>query len=406
MKKLFLMIVLVSVALTSCNEDNTSKTTAKTSDSTNKKDSVIAKFGDLTITENNIPPKPEFTEDEIPDFSYMIGYDLGMSLVNEKVERDYNEFVQGYVDQYKKNKLKYTEKEMQVIKNQIEKFFSDYQKTIKPGDVDPPPPVMPKDLIPKFSYLQGIDISQRMLDGSMTVDIDDVSKGILEAAAGKPNKLSDEVKTNLGNKYSNLMNYIGFMKQREWEQKSKDMKTKGPEYYEKVKKSGEYAEDKDGYLFKILKKGKGKKAQTDDLVSLHVRLYHIDGSVIDDSYKKEAPIKVPLNRTIKAFSLPVPKMTIGSKWKIVAPADLFFGERGMPPDFIGNEPVTMEVELISIDGKSEPMKEQPGMPGPGGMMPPGAPMPPGAQGGMMMPPGAPMQGPSGPGGQAPPTGRK
>jgi FKBP-type peptidyl-prolyl cis-trans isomerase FklB len=128
---------------------------------------------------------------------------------------------------------------------------------------------------------------------------------------------------------------------------------------EKNKKDGEVflAENKkkegvvtlpSGLQYKVLTIGNGKKPRATDKVTLNYRGVLIDGTEFDNSYKRGEPAVFPVNGIIKGLSEALQLMPVGSKWQIVIPADIAYGEQGAGAQIAPNAVLIFEIELLGI----------------------------------------------------------
>jgi FKBP-type peptidyl-prolyl cis-trans isomerase FklB len=79
----------------------------------------------------------------------------------------------------------------------------------------------------------------------------------------------------------------------------------------------------------------------------------LDGTEFDSSAKAGHPVQFQANRVIRGWTEALTQMKVGSKWQLVIPAELAYGEqgnRGIPP----NSTLIFEVELISTEYQSPP----------------------------------------------------
>ncbi len=104
-----------------------------------------------------------------------------------------------------------------------------------------------------------------------------------------------------------------------------------------------------GIQYEVLKDAKGAKPKKTDKVTVHYHGTLIDGTVFDSSTKRGKPASFPLNGVIKGWQEVLPLMSTGSKWKVVIPPELAYGERGAGGSIGPNETLIFEIELISID---------------------------------------------------------
>lgn len=103
-----------------------------------------------------------------------------------------------------------------------------------------------------------------------------------------------------------------------------------------------------GLQYEILKEGNGAKPAATDTVVVHYHGTTIDGKVFDSSVDRGKPASFPVNQVIPGWTEALQLMTVGSKWKIVIPAALAYGERGAGADIKPNSVLVFEVELLEI----------------------------------------------------------
>ncbi len=85
----------------------------------------------------------------------------------------------------------------------------------------------------------------------------------------------------------------------------------------------------------------------------HYRGTLLDGTEFDSSYKSDKPATFPLNRVIKGWNQALQLMPVGSKWQLFVPPALAYGERGANSGIGPNATLIFEVELVSIQDKTE-----------------------------------------------------
>lgn len=102
-----------------------------------------------------------------------------------------------------------------------------------------------------------------------------------------------------------------------------------------------------GLQYRILTEGQGEKPSANDRVKVHYRGTLIDGTEFDSSYKRNQPATFGVNQVIAGWTEALQLMPVGSKWEIVIPAALGYGEResGTIPPF---STLIFEVELLEI----------------------------------------------------------
>ena len=109
-----------------------------------------------------------------------------------------------------------------------------------------------------------------------------------------------------------------------------------------------------GLQYQVLRQGDGPTPKDGDKVVVHYRLSFVDGTVLDDSFARGRPGTFEMGRLIPGFRQALKLMPVGSRWHIVIPAALAYGERGIQSRKkaarkIGpNTTLVYEAELSSI----------------------------------------------------------
>lgn len=103
-----------------------------------------------------------------------------------------------------------------------------------------------------------------------------------------------------------------------------------------------------GLIFRQLEAGEGASPGASDTVQVHYEGTLRDGTVFDSSYERGQPASFPLNGVIACWTEALQMMQVGGKAKLTCPADLAYGDRGIPPRIPGGAVLTFQVELLEI----------------------------------------------------------
>jgi FKBP-type peptidyl-prolyl cis-trans isomerase FklB len=197
-----------------------------------------------------------------------------------------------------------------------------------------------KDQRDKVSYSIGMQIGFNLGRQKVDVNTDVLAAGIKDAIAGKPQLTTDQVKD------------IMAQFEKDMEQKQKELgeknKTEGAKYLEENKKKPGVKATASGLQYKVIKDGTGAQPKATDMVTVNYRGTLIDGTEFDSSYKRGQPATFPVNGVIKGWTEALQLMKAGSKYQLVIPSNLAYGERAMGPDIGPNSTLIFEVELQDV----------------------------------------------------------
>ena len=103
-----------------------------------------------------------------------------------------------------------------------------------------------------------------------------------------------------------------------------------------------------GVSYVTMKAGNGVRPQLNDSVLIHVKGFLPDGNIFEDTYKKNAPIRINPGGLIRGMGEALQIMPVGSTWRLFVPAALAYGERGVPGLIPAYSALIFEVELIEL----------------------------------------------------------
>lgn len=103
-----------------------------------------------------------------------------------------------------------------------------------------------------------------------------------------------------------------------------------------------------GLQFKVLTQGEGAIPARTDRVRVHYTGKLIDGTVFDSSVARGEPAEFPVNGVIPGWIEALTLMPTGSKWELVIPQNLAYGERGAGASIPPLSTLIFEVELLEI----------------------------------------------------------
>ena len=202
-----------------------------------------------------------------------------------------------------------------------------------------------KSTVDSVSYGIGMDIGKNLKMQDIEFNADALAKGIKDALdtahALLTPKACDDVMTafrkSLVAKQQEKAKVMGEKGKKEGEAFLAANKTKPG-----VKTTAS------GLQYKVIKEGSGPKPTAASTVTVNYRGTLIDGTEVDDSYKRGEPATFPLNHVIKGWVEGLQLMSVGAKYEFYISGDLAYGEQPPSPTIPLNSTLIFQIELLSI----------------------------------------------------------
>jgi FKBP-type peptidyl-prolyl cis-trans isomerase FklB len=199
----------------------------------------------------------------------------------------------------------------------------------------------------KVSYAIGMEMGKGVKTQGIDVDPSILEQGLKDALTGGKSQMSDD---ELKQVISSLQQDIRQKQMQAQETAAAENKTKGEAFLAaNLKKDGVVALP-DGLQYKILTAGQGKKPVESDTVLCNYKGTFVDGTEFDSSAQAGKPVPFEVKNVIPGFKEVLQLMTVGSKWQVVVPSNLAYGERGAGGVIGPNATLIFEIELVSIEG--------------------------------------------------------
>lgn len=205
----------------------------------------------------------------------------------------------------------------------------------------------------KASYAMGMSLGDRFRADEIALDEQAFAAG-LNAGLSDGERLlaTEEVQGVMQSFQQRQMEKM----QKKIEAQSTTNKSEGEAYLaENAKKEGVVSTDS-GLQYKVLTQGEGEKPTADSIVKVHYKGTLINGDEFDSSYARGEPVEFPVGGVIAGWTEALQLMTAGSKWQLVIPADLAYGESGAGPQIGPNSTLLFDVELLEV--KAAPTAEE------------------------------------------------
>lgn len=197
----------------------------------------------------------------------------------------------------------------------------------------------------RVSYSLGVNFAKNIKSQKINVNpkillmaIEDVLKG------GKLKMSEKDISQAIYDHYKNLESNH----KKEYKYLSDKNKTIGKNFTKKFKENEGVIELPNGILYKVINEGKGQLATSEDTVVVNFKTELVGGKIITDTFKTKKPMVTSVKDLTKPWIDMVQMMKVGSKWQVVVPPKLAYGEKG-DGDKIGPfATLIYEIELKEI----------------------------------------------------------
>ncbi len=202
----------------------------------------------------------------------------------------------------------------------------------------------------KFSYQKGYYAGNAFMRQQVDVDQKIFLKGVEDSLSGVKTLMTT---TEMVRTEQNFQKERAAKKAEEQQKLADKNKKEGEAFLAANAKKEGVKILPSGLQYKVITEGKGKRPTATDKVRVTYLMTQIDGKVLDDSDKRtEHPPLMPVSGDKRYIPLgwteAIQLMNEGSKWQIVMPSNLGFGDQGIGPSG-PNAVLIFDVELVSIE---------------------------------------------------------
>ena len=197
----------------------------------------------------------------------------------------------------------------------------------------------------RVSYGIGLGIGRNFKQQEVPVNVDALIRGIKDGLSGAAPAIADQDLQVLLESFGREMMEKQAVKSRGVIEKNKKS---GDAFRAEFRKRAGVVALADGILYRVLKTGTGPRPTSDKTVECNYRGTLVDGTEFDSSYKRNESMTFPLTNVIRGWQEIIPMMPVGSKWEVVIPAELAYGDRGSGELITPASTLVFEIELLSI----------------------------------------------------------
>ena len=196
----------------------------------------------------------------------------------------------------------------------------------------------------KLSYAIGSSIGSNLRKESAGIDLGLLIQALKTSMAGEATLMPEsEIRQILGDYQTKLRQQNQINRQKA----TLDNKKAGDAFLADFKSRPGVQAAANGLLFKVITQGRGSKPTEADQVEVAYRGTLTNGKVFDDT-QAGRPATLKVGSLIAGWKQALAMMPTGSKWQVVVPPELAYGERGVGADIGPNEVLVFDVELMAI----------------------------------------------------------
>lgn len=196
----------------------------------------------------------------------------------------------------------------------------------------------------KDSYAVGANVARKLKQQGVELDPDMVAKGVTDGLGGKSLLTDEEIDASL----QKLQKLAKEKAEAERQKTAAKNKERGEAFLAEYDKKEGVQTLPVGVRYRVLQAGSGETPNNDSYVNCHYRGTLVDGTVFDASQEGK-PSTFKVLKVIPGWREALKQMPVGSKWEVVIPAGMAYGERGAAPAIGPNETLIFEIELVGLE---------------------------------------------------------
>ncbi len=194
----------------------------------------------------------------------------------------------------------------------------------------------------KVSYGFGWQFARQLHKNNFKgLDINAVMTAIKQCYEGQPSLLNDK-------ELDKAYDAVKLKTQKAKTEQAKNLKTLNETFLTENAKRDGVISTESGLQYEVLTQGDGSIPSAESVVRVHYHGSFINGQVFDSSVTRNDPAEFALKEVIPGWTEALTMMSVGSKWRIVVPANIGYGEVGSPPVIPGNSTLVFEISLLDI----------------------------------------------------------
>lgn len=206
----------------------------------------------------------------------------------------------------------------------------------------PPAPLTAADK-PNLSYAIGFQIGNDFLEKKIDIDLNQVIKAMQDGYAKRQPTVSEETMRDV---LTRMQYQVYSQAKGEFDKMAADNKAKSQRFLAENKTKKGVTTTPGGVQYLVIEEGTGKHPTLQSDVTVNFRSSLTSGLELDSSFARGEPFKFKVDSVIKGWQEVIPLMKVGDYWRIFAPPELAYGERGDGRRVGPNEVMVFDMKLM------------------------------------------------------------
>jgi FKBP-type peptidyl-prolyl cis-trans isomerase FklB len=208
-----------------------------------------------------------------------------------------------------------------------------------------------------LSYALGLQLGENAKHDSFKINLDLYQKGFKDGYDSLNKAFPDSVMKKIYGALQAKLQSRQMAEQaaaeKKLQQKAQELASANTTFLEKNKTKPGVKVTKSGLQYEVIREGKGKAVEENDLLKIKFYASFANGEIFD-SLARNKPVDFPSKGLFKGWDEAVKYMKVGGKYRFVFPPQLAFGDKGTGP-IPPNSVIIFDVELL--DAKPMPMPQ-------------------------------------------------
>lgn len=195
----------------------------------------------------------------------------------------------------------------------------------------------------QISYATGVQTARNFARNEVEFDAEMVLQGMRDVQENQPIRLSEK---QLKAVMQNMQGEIHRKMVANRQELSLKNRNRGSTFLEEFRKKGDVQNISGSVFYRVIKQGDGPVPGPEDRIVARYRGTLVDGTEFDATEGDRGSV-MKLDQLVQGWQMALRQMPVGSRWEIVIPPNLGYGDRGVGGSVGPNETLVFDVELLS-----------------------------------------------------------